>query len=652
MPVMVFANQGNSTSGSENPSINVNIIPQDTGQAATVDQAVNGTPQDTGQSGISSQTSQDNTAQNVQGNTEQKSQEDVMNKFNSTINHDGSSMIEEMIARLIGTLAIATVFIVNKWMQFKSYGDLLFNGGKAPDGYMPIDAGMWYMMDTWYKYILVVIGPIILVSVIIMAIKFIIAGYNPKMREEAKEHFMRVFLAAVVTVFTPALIHVLFFVNNSLVKMLAEIVGASNLNVVDQKLNIANIIGDIRTGSAIADAFVLVLFAYIEVKLNLMFIIRTFTLIIFYIFTPIVSLMWTIDKNVNAMGIWLGEILSNVFMQFFYAFVFMVYISLVHTAGWGNWVQSIVWAMLLLPIGDVLRNSVQGYMTRLSGLNESAMANQALGFLGLAGLTSAASSMAAQFKPIATAAGADRALSQITSLGGSGTVKPAGSAVGESSGGLGAVMSASGNPEASMSASTGNPGTPMSTTGSSALGVSMSAAGGSISEAAGGSKATGIGSVDTNVRDGETVPVGTPTGGTVIGASERLANALNRGYKAGYYTERSIHGAGKLPAFIGSAVFGEKSTAVLNSASKIAGGAVRTAVGSIATIRETRRLAREENIGFMDALGKMTGTDNKWKAGFRAVSLNVSNAISGPNRVMQKLQSYGVNTSIDGIRYR
>ena len=40
--------------------------------------------------------------------------------------------------------------------------------------------------------------------------------------------------------------------------------------------------------------------------------------------------LWSLNKNVNAVQVWLGEILSNLFMQSAHAFVFLILLSLIN----------------------------------------------------------------------------------------------------------------------------------------------------------------------------------------------------------------------------------------------------------------------------------------------------------------------------------
>ncbi len=71
--------------------------------------------------------------------------------------------------------------------------------------------------------------------------------------------------------------------NNSLVHVL--VTAANNGNLDAQLGN--SMLTSIKTGNAITTALVIAMFIYLFVKLNIKFIVRQFTIIIFTIFTPI-----------------------------------------------------------------------------------------------------------------------------------------------------------------------------------------------------------------------------------------------------------------------------------------------------------------------------------------------------------------------------
>ena len=155
-----------------------------------------------------------------------------------------------------------------------------------------------------------------------------------------------------------------------------------------------NVISNIQTGNAIATAIVIALFAYLFFKINVKFIIRHFTILVFTLFTPIISIMWILNKRAIGASIWFGQILINVFMQFIFAFLFLIYMQFLPQSG--GWATSILWAMMILPIADALQNTLQNLVSRIAGINNDELANRGIGMAGA--MAHSVNAIAYQFK--------------------------------------------------------------------------------------------------------------------------------------------------------------------------------------------------------------------------------------------------------------
>lgn len=256
---------------------------------------------------------------------------------------------------------------------FKNYDELIF--AKDSTDISPFTVEQWNSMMNWYKIMAGIAGSLILIAVVIVSYKFIIGGYSIEKRSEAKDSLMRLFFGAVSITLAPLFVKFLLLLNNNLVHM---IVGYSN-GTLDTLLG-NSVVSNIQTGNAIATAIVIALFAYLFFKLNVKFIIRQFTILIFTLFTPIISIMWMINKRTIGAAIWFGQILINVFMQFIYAFLFLVYMEFLPQSG--GWATSILWAMMILPIADTLQNTLQNLVSRIAGIQNDELANRGIGMAG------------------------------------------------------------------------------------------------------------------------------------------------------------------------------------------------------------------------------------------------------------------------------
>lgn len=313
-------------------------------------------------------------------------EDETQSEIEETIDNDDGGLFEKIIAKLIGGIA-ATIFDLTTnesfGMGFKNYDELIF--AKDATVITPFTDEQWTSIMDWYKIMSSIAGSIILVAVVVVAYKLIVSGYSIEKRTEAKDSIMRLFFGAVAIVFAPLFVKFLLFLNNNLVHM---IVGYSD-GGLDELLG-NGVVTNIQTGNAIATAIVIALFAYLFFKLNVKFIIRQFTILVFLLFTPVVAVMWMINKRTIGAAIWFGQILINVFMQFIYAFLFLIYMEFLPQSG--GWATSILWAMMILPIADALQNTLQNLISRIAGINNDELANRGIGM---------ASAMAGSIKAIA-----------------------------------------------------------------------------------------------------------------------------------------------------------------------------------------------------------------------------------------------------------
>ena len=269
---------------------------------------------------------------------------------------------------------------------FKNYDELIF-GNKQSD-LSPLE-GSWDLIMKWYWVMAGVIGGPILIAVVILSWKMIMAGISPDKRNEVKDNIMRLFFGASAIGFAPLFVKLMLLLNNSLVKILV----ANTHGSLDDLLG-NSILSNINTGNAIATAIVIAMFAYLFVKVNIKFIIRQFTLIVFTIFTPVVAVFWIINKRTIAASIWFGQIIINAFMQFIYTFLFLIYMTFLPASS--GWAVSLLWAMMILPLADALQNTMQNLVSRIAGVNNEELANKGIGMGAAMGYT--VKSIAYQFK--------------------------------------------------------------------------------------------------------------------------------------------------------------------------------------------------------------------------------------------------------------
>ena len=256
---------------------------------------------------------------------------------------------------------------------FKDYDALIFNSNSENDSLSPFTEELWAKTMKWYKVFAIISSSLILIAVFILSYKIICAGMNTAKKNEAKESLMRLCFGGVAIAVAPLFIRFLLYLNNTMVHLL---VLANHTGTLDGTLG-DSMLTSIRTGNAITTALVIAMFIYLFVKLNIKFIVRQFTIIIFTIFTPVAAGLWIINKNVTAASIWAGQIIMNIFMQFIYCFLFLIYLAFLPSGG--GWAISLIWAMMILPLADSLQNCLQNLTSRIAGVDNEQMTNRVIG---------------------------------------------------------------------------------------------------------------------------------------------------------------------------------------------------------------------------------------------------------------------------------
>ena len=303
--------------------------------------------------------------------------------FKSMIKNEEGSLFEKIIAETIGGIAQTVYNFATSdtlGVGFKNYDALIFNSNAENDSLSPFTMEIWNKILDWYKIFSIISGSLIFIAVIILSYKLMYAGINTARKNEVKESLMRLIFGAFAITLCPLFIRFLLLINNSLVHILLSATNGGLDGLLGNEM-----LSSIKTGNAITTALVISMFIYLFVKINIKFIVREFTLIVFTIFTPIVAGLWIINKNVTAACIWSGQILINVFMQFIYCFLFLLYLSFLPSAT--GWAISLIWAMMLLPLADTIQNCLNNLTSRIAGIDNNEITNRAMGMGGAFGFS-------------------------------------------------------------------------------------------------------------------------------------------------------------------------------------------------------------------------------------------------------------------------
>lgn len=292
--------------------------------------------------------------------------------FKEQVKKEKGSLFEKIIAECIAGIAqVVYESSIDLDVGFLDYDALIFNRGIRNSEMAPFNNITWKITMNWYKIFLILAYFLILIAITVVGYKFITSGSNVSRKNDAKESLMRLASGALALALAPLFIRFLLFLNNGFIKIL----GSSDALLL-YRLG-PGMFTEIETGSAVTTAIIIAIFVYLFIKINIKFIIRQFTIIVFTAFTPFAIGLWMINKNVTAASIWIGQIVMNIFMQFVYCFLFRLYISFVSSGN--GWMVQIVWAMMIMPLADVLLNCFQNLTSRIAGLDNEQASNRVMG---------------------------------------------------------------------------------------------------------------------------------------------------------------------------------------------------------------------------------------------------------------------------------
>jgi hypothetical protein len=361
---------------------------------------------------------------------------------------DKGGLFEQAIAGVINGLVLVMQVLakVATGGEYRTLGELVFTAGDLNDFMTPAPLTDWWpKLNAWYAGMAPAAAGLCLLTVFLTAFKFMSAGTSgrPDARAEATESMLRWGLAVLFIAAAPIFVRALLLMNSALVASLVGI--AQSLNIpAAPTLSTTGLIQSVQTGSVLGTALVKLMFAGLELWLNIIFLVRMWVLAALIVFTPLMAWLWAINKNVRAAAVWMGEVLTNAFLQAAYALGFLLLLTFCDPtpAGMadGGWFTLLVGCLCVVPIAGMLRNSLQGLWAQMSGINEEGIGAKALGVFGLAGLVSLPRVMGASAQnPMAAAGGAMVAGGALAAGGGPALGGTGGAAGGGGGGSLAAV---------------------------------------------------------------------------------------------------------------------------------------------------------------------------------------------------------------------
>jgi len=303
---------------------------------------------------------------------------------------DEGNTLEKMIAGVV-EFPCRIMEDVGKLLGYKPLNELVFQDGLSWEErkMLPWQGNEMKYLIKWYWAIAIATAPFFIIVIAVTAFKIMFAGLSPMARKEAMESIQRWLGAVAIVALAPLMVSTLMWIVAILIDAL---IGAYNVVAADMGRPISDwgtisMTGEgIHTGSVLGTAFVRVFLTGIMIYLNVIYIIRKMALTAFFAFTPIMAMVWAINRNAMAATVWLSELVSNAMMPVAHGLVLCVILIFADVKEMqnGTWAQILIMLWTFVPLAETLRNSLGSFIGHLAGFNESAVA--AKGMAAMAGL--------------------------------------------------------------------------------------------------------------------------------------------------------------------------------------------------------------------------------------------------------------------------
>ncbi len=285
------------------------------------------------------------------------------------------------IPKFIVDLLIALVsFLINLFFgTTANLGMVIFGSNTMPDATgiadfirSPFGATEWeyYMMG--YKALAAIAVALLAIAIGKMAFEFVLFSGNFEKITESKQTAMRIAVAVIGIVLGPYLFQLILGLINYLTMLIPLDLESVDIEVqavnVDPIMTIVNI-------TAIS----------VKLKIVLAFVTRKIMLSVMLLATPIVLGMWAISPKFRGVKLWLGELVTNAATKLSYALVFMILIMV--TSVNSSAIYKLVALLIVMKLADFFKDSLQGLFEQWGGIDETAVAGEALGTIKSTGKT-------------------------------------------------------------------------------------------------------------------------------------------------------------------------------------------------------------------------------------------------------------------------
>lgn len=232
---------------------------------------------------------------------------------------------------------------------------------------------MQFAMPAYRAFTGVAFG-LLLITFISGGMKLSIHSGSPQARAKAANNVLFWLIGGVLFMALPALINLLIDFNMALVSVAGGLVGEDIIRTMDARLFGPGL----QTGNILLTALVNLALVVFMLWFNVIFFIRWFVVTALFSIAPLSIWTWMKGQQ-SSFFLWLGELISNILMQFAYALVFGMALLVLTSPGLErNWLINLTALTMVIPVTKLLRTMITQWLN-IIGLDEEGQARSVVG---------------------------------------------------------------------------------------------------------------------------------------------------------------------------------------------------------------------------------------------------------------------------------
>lgn len=248
------------------------------------------------------------------------------------------NQFSNILGSMFGKIAAVPIQLL-AWLLFTLIGTkypyvLIYNRESDPQQKLyyagPFSDAEWVLIGKWYVIFSGLVGTFTMLAIVVSAYRLLVTVKdNPGDYAEAKMSILYCIASLFMVMCAPLIFKVSGDINNGIVNFLYQLVtsvpAVKGVPDLISPQDFANWTPTL-VQNPIGYAIVVLAAAGLTLTINVIYIVRHFVLLVFLVMTPIFAAMYAVSRSKKVFGLWVGEILTNLFMQTAHAFVWTLFI--------------------------------------------------------------------------------------------------------------------------------------------------------------------------------------------------------------------------------------------------------------------------------------------------------------------------------------